>query len=102
MLLEHAGVRALLDNVIATLRGGPSGSGKPAMPNLVPVSLSLWAGIYQVLFARIVGAPVVVMDGFDPQEFAALVDRFQIRSTVLPPAAMAMLSDDESITRWRR
>ena len=68
------------------------------MPNLIPVSLSLWAGIYQVLFARLVGAPVVVMDGFDPQEFARLVDRFQIRSTVLPPAAMAMLSDDESIT----
>jgi acyl-CoA synthetase (AMP-forming)/AMP-acid ligase II len=38
------------------------------------------------------------MDGFDPQEFARLVDRFQIRSTVLPPAAMTMLSDDPSIT----
>jgi acyl-CoA synthetase (AMP-forming)/AMP-acid ligase II len=97
VLLEHAGVRSLLDNVIATLRGGAS-SGRAAMPNLIPVSLSLWAGIYQVLFARIVGAPVVVMDGFDPKEFARLVDRFQIRSTVLPPAAMVTLSDDESIT----
>ena len=97
VLLEHAAVRALLDNVIATLRGGGA-SGKPAMPNLIPVSLSLWAGIYQVLFARIVGAPVIVMDGFEPQEFADLVHRFQIRSTVLPPAAMSMLSDDESIT----
>jgi long-chain acyl-CoA synthetase len=98
VLLEHSGVRSLLDNVIATLRGGPGGSGKPAMPNLVPVSLSLWAGIYQVLFARIVGAPVVVMDDFDTQEFSRLVDRFQIRSTVLPPAAMARLCDDASIT----
>ncbi|MFL6206602.1 MAG: class I adenylate-forming enzyme family protein [Acidimicrobiales bacterium] len=97
VLLEHAGVRSLLDNVIATLRGGAT-SGKPPMPNLIPVSLSLWAGIYQVLFARIVGAPVIVMDGFDPRELARLVDRFQIRSTVLPPAAMAMLNDDESIT----
>ena len=35
------------------------------MPNLVPVSLSLWAGIYNVLFAFRVGAPVVVMDRFD-------------------------------------
>jgi long-chain acyl-CoA synthetase len=95
VLLEHAGVRELLDNVIATLRGSPSA--KAPMPNLIPVSLSLWAGIYQVLFARLVGAPVVVMDGFDPQEFARLVDRFQIRSTVLPPAAMAMLSDEEAI-----
>jgi acyl-CoA synthetase (AMP-forming)/AMP-acid ligase II len=98
VLLEHSGVRALLDNVIATLRGGPSGSGKPPMPNLVPVSLSLWAGIYQVLFARIVGAPVVLMEAFETREFARLVDQFQIRSTVLPPAAMTLLSDDESIT----
>ena len=29
------------------------------MPNLIPVSLSLWAGIYNVLFAFRVGAPVV-------------------------------------------
>ena len=97
VLLEHSGVRALLDNVIATLRGGPTGSGKPAMPNLIPVSLSLWAGVYQVLFARIVGAPVVLMDAFEPREFARLVDQFQIRSTVLPPAAMTLLSDDASI-----
>ena len=97
VLLEHAGVRALLDNVIATLRSG-DGSGQPPMPNLIPVSLSLWAGIYQVLFARIVGAPLVVMDGFEPREFAHLVHQFQIRSTVLPPAAMTLLSDDESIT----
>ena len=98
VLLEHSGVRSLLDNVIATLRGGPVGSGKRPMPNLVPVSLSLWAGIYQVLFARIVGAPIVVMDRFDTHEFARLVDQFQIRSTVLPPAAMGLLCDDASIT----
>ena len=96
VLLRHSGVRTLLDGVIATLRGGRSGSTAP-MPNLVPVSLSLWAGIYQVLFARLVGAPVVVMDGFEPGEFAALVARFGIRSTVLPPAAMAMLSDDAEV-----
>ncbi len=98
VLLEHAGVRSLLDNVIATLRAGSVASDKPPMPNLVPVSLSLWAGIYQVLFARAVGAPVVVMDAFEPQEFARLVEQFEIRSTVLPPAAMAMLSDDDTVT----
>jgi long-chain acyl-CoA synthetase len=97
VLLTHRGVRALLDNVVATLRSGP-GSGRAPMPNLIPVSLSLWAGIYQVLFARVVGAPVVVMDGFAPREFAELVARFGIRSTVLPPAAMAMLSDDATVT----
>jgi acyl-CoA synthetase (AMP-forming)/AMP-acid ligase II len=68
------------------------------MPNLVPVSLSLWAGIYQVLFAARVGAPVVVMDAFDTVEFARLVEAFDIRSTVLPPAAMAMLADDTRVT----
>ena len=97
VLLKHSGVKALLDNVIATLKAGQGGARKPAMPNLVPVSLSLWAGIYQVLFAFLVGAPVVVMDGFDTKEFASLVERFGIRSTVLPPAAMAMLNDDDEI-----
>ncbi|HEX7134984.1 MAG TPA: AMP-binding protein [Iamia sp.] len=96
VLLTHRGVLPLLENVVASLRSKPSSG--PPMPNLVPVSLSLWAGIYQVLFARAVGAPVVVMEGFDTQEFARLVERFAIRSTVLPPAAMTMLSDDERIT----
>jgi acyl-coenzyme A synthetase/AMP-(fatty) acid ligase len=67
------------------------------MPNLIPVSLGLWNGIYQVLFAFRTGAPVVLMDRFDAAEFAALVRRFEIRSTVLPPAAMVMLADDERI-----
>ncbi len=110
VLLTHSGVRPLLDNVVSSLRkpaggsGGPGSDGRsrgpatPPMPNLVPVSLSLWAGIYQVLFARAVGAPIVVMDGFDTREFARLVERFGIRSTVLPPAAMTMLSDDEAVT----
>ena len=67
------------------------------MPNLIPVSLSLWAGIYQVLFAFRVGAPIVLMDTFETTTFATLVERFGIRSTVLPPAAMTMLSDDDAI-----
>lgn len=55
------------------------------MPNLVPLSLSLWAGIYQVLFAFRAGSGVVLMDRFSPTDFAALVRRHQLRSTVLPP-----------------
>jgi acyl-CoA synthetase (AMP-forming)/AMP-acid ligase II len=99
-------VLALLDGVIGTVRkpdssdrseSGRSGGSKPPMPNLVPVSLSTWAGIYQVLFAFRVGAPVVLMDRFEPGEFARLVSEFSIRSTVLPPAAMTMLCDDHSI-----
>jgi acyl-CoA synthetase (AMP-forming)/AMP-acid ligase II len=98
VLLRHSNVLELLDGVLATIRGGREASAKPPMPNLVPVSLSLWAGIYQVLFAARVGAPVVVMDGFDTMEFARLVEAFDIRSTVLPPAAMAMLADDARVT----
>ena len=94
VLLRHSGVLTLLDSVINTLRTKPS---RRAMPNLIPVSLSLWAGIYQVLFAFRVGAPVVIMEQFETAEFSRLVRRFEIRSTVLPPAAMTMLCDDVDV-----
>jgi long-chain acyl-CoA synthetase len=99
VVLTHGGVLTLLDGVIAKLRGGgrPDG-GRAPMPNLIPVSLSLWAGIYNVLFALRVGAPVVLMDGFDSVELATLVRRHCIRSTVLPPAAMVALVDDPRVT----
>ncbi len=101
VLLRHSGVRELLDGVIGSLRGSaPSASTKPTkppMPNLVPVSLSLWAGIYNVLFAFRVGAGVVLLDPFSPAAFADAVTRFELRSTVLPPAAMTMLCDDPDI-----
>jgi len=92
--LRHDRVLEGLDQVLGTLRARPGGT---PMPNLIPVSLSLWAGLYQVLFAFRVGAPVVVMGGFDTVAFAELVRRFGIRSTVLPPAAMVMLADDERV-----
>ncbi len=105
VLLLHSGVLTLLDGVIAKLRARDQADGAdppatpPApMPNLIPVSLSLWAGIYNVLFALRVGAPVVLMDAFDPHLFTQLVERFGIRSTVLPPAAMTALADDPTIT----
>jgi long-chain acyl-CoA synthetase len=98
VLLEHHGVLELIDGVLAKLRGGKAPRpDRPPMPNLVPVSLSLWAGIYQVLFALRAGSPVVLMEGFETRDFAELVRRFDIRSTVLPPAAMAMLADDAAI-----
>lgn len=78
--------------------GPAAGTKPPPMPNLIPVSLSLWAGIYNVLFAFRVGAPVVLMPSFEPVAFAELVARHGIRSTVLPPAAMVMLADDERVT----
>jgi len=61
------------------------------------VSLALNAGIYNVLFGLRAGASVVIMDRFSTAEFATLVGRFSIRSTVLPPAAMVMLADDADV-----
>lgn len=102
VLHTHAAYLELLDRVLGSLRRpAPSGAKKPPRgptpPNIVPVSLALNAGIYNVLFALRSGAGVVVMDRFDPLTFATLVRRFQIRSSVLPPAAMTMLCDDERI-----
>jgi acyl-CoA synthetase (AMP-forming)/AMP-acid ligase II len=100
--LRHDTVLDMLDRVVGSIRkpatARPDAASKPPMPNLVPVSLSLWAGIYQVLFAFRVGAPVVLMDRFDTTTFARLVRQHHIRSTVLPPAALTMLTDDASIT----
>jgi acyl-CoA synthetase (AMP-forming)/AMP-acid ligase II len=106
VLLRHSGVLELLDPVIDKLRGDatpgePGAAGVPRkapMPNLIPTSLSLWAGIYNVLFAFRVGAAVILMDRFDTQAFSNFVQRFQLRSTVLPPAALTMLCDDERVT----
>jgi long-chain acyl-CoA synthetase len=106
VLLRHSGVLELLDGVLSKLRDGrPSAAaepgratgGPPAMPNLIPVSLSLWAGLYNVLFALRVGASIVVLDPFTTAGFVEVVRRFAIRSTVLPPAAMTMLADDPDV-----
>jgi acyl-CoA synthetase (AMP-forming)/AMP-acid ligase II len=103
VLHTHSNYLELLDRVLRPLRGtaradtavGPEP--RRPTPNLVPVSLALNAGIYNVLFGLRAGAEIVVMDGFDPRVFGALVRRFAIRSTVLPPAAMSMLSDADDV-----
>jgi acyl-coenzyme A synthetase/AMP-(fatty) acid ligase len=94
----HDGYLELLDRVLGPLRGAGRDPAKPPMPNLIPVSLALNAGIYNVLFGLRAGAPLVIMDGFDTRTFAELVGRFAVRSTVLPPAAITMLSDDPEVT----
>ena len=88
----HTAYVELLDRVLGPLRGAGTESRKPS-PNLIPVSMALNAGLYNALFGLRAGAPLVIMDQFDPEAFASLVRRFEIRSTVLPPAAMAMLTD---------
>jgi long-chain acyl-CoA synthetase len=97
ILQTHTGYLELLDRVLGPLRGRPADPARPPSPNLVPVSLALNAGIYNVLFGLRAGASLVLMDRFSTAEFARLVGRFSIRSTVLPPAAMVMLADDVSV-----
>jgi len=84
--------------VLTPLRSGNAPSTRAPSPNLIPVSLALNAGIYNVLFGLRAGAPLVIMNRFETAEFAELVRRFEIRSTVLPPAAIAMLNDDPEVT----
>jgi acyl-CoA synthetase (AMP-forming)/AMP-acid ligase II len=96
VVLRHDTVSDLLDSVIGTLRGDRSTT-QARMPNIVPMSLALWAGIYQVLFACKLGVPVVLMEQFDAREFARLVAQYEIRSSVLPPAAIVMLCNDPAL-----
>ncbi|MDE0664093.1 MAG: fatty acid--CoA ligase family protein [Acidimicrobiaceae bacterium] len=93
----HDGYIEIIDRVLEPLRAKPKDPARPPSPNLIPVSMALNAGIYNALFGLRAGARLVMMDGFDTAAFAMLVKRHQIRSTVLPPAAIAMLSDDASI-----
>jgi acyl-coenzyme A synthetase/AMP-(fatty) acid ligase len=99
ILQSHGGYLELLDRVLRPLRGGGRGdSAREPTPNLVPVSVALNSGIYNVCFGLRAGAAVVLMRGFSTTDFAELVHRYQIRSTVLPPAAMVMLTDDPAVT----
>jgi acyl-coenzyme A synthetase/AMP-(fatty) acid ligase len=98
VLHTHSGYLELLDRVLNQLQGGKRDPERRPTPNLVPVSLALNAGIYNTLFGLRAGAEVIVMDRFAPDAFATLVQRFEIRSTVLPPAAMTMLNDAPDVT----
>jgi long-chain acyl-CoA synthetase len=93
ILHTHAAYLELLDRVLGPLRGVAADPAKRPPPNLIPVSLSANAGIYNVLFGLRAGAAIVLMDRFDPADFATLVRRHGIRSTVLPPAMITMLND---------
>lgn len=95
--LRSDAVMRLMDTIISTVRKGRKPIERPAMPNLIPVSTSLWAGIYNVTFAVRTGSPALLMPTFDALEYARLVRQYQIASTVIPPAAIAMLNDEPGI-----
>ena len=99
--LSHDGVAEGIDTVMSSLRDTRPRNRETVrapMPNLIPASLALWAGIWNVLFALRAGSPVVLMDRFDTLQFADLVRRHEIRSTVLAPAMMSMLTEDRRVT----
>ncbi len=94
----HEAYLELIDRVLGPLRaGGTANPSRPPSPNLIPVSMALNAGIYNALFGLRAGAPLVLMDRFTTRDFAELVPRYNIRSTVLPPAALTMLNDDAAV-----
>lgn len=93
---ERAGARGAETGPVGG-RGGAPRRRRP-MPNLVPMPLALWSGIYNTLFAARVGAAVILLHPFSTQEFAAAVRRFELRSTVLAPPMITMLADDPNIT----
>lgn len=94
----HHGYLEILDRVLGPLRAGPADPARRPSPNLIPVPLALNAGIYNALFGLRAGAALVLMDRFTTEGFADLVRRFAVRSTVLPPAALVMLADDDAVT----
>jgi long-chain acyl-CoA synthetase len=107
VLLRHASTIVALDASLEKLtRRKPSQAGPPqraeadGVPrkNLVPVSLALWAGIFNTLFAFRAGFGVVLLDRFTTAGFARAVREHHITSTVLAPAMITMLSDDDGIS----
>lgn len=98
ILHTHTDYVELLDRVLGSLRrGNGADRAKRPTPNLIPVSMALNAGLYNVLFGLRAGAELVIMEQFEPHAFAELVQRFGIRSTVLPPAAMTELTDSDVV-----
>jgi acyl-CoA synthetase (AMP-forming)/AMP-acid ligase II len=100
IMLSHDGVATGIDTVLSSLRAKRTDTRPPqrrSMPNLIPTSLALWAGIWNVLFALRAGSPVVLMDRFDTVQFATLVRKHDIRSTILAPAMMSMLTEDPRV-----
>lgn len=107
VLLGHDSVVASIDSALNKIRSGGASSRtriegtapKPRgpMPNLVPMPLALWSGIFNTLFASRVGAPVILLHPFVAADFASAVKRFQLKSTVLAPPMMTMLADGASI-----
>ena len=94
--LRHDTIVGLLDGVIGRSRGT---AGEPARDAQPRAGLALALGGHLPGAVRVqLGVPVVLMEQFEPREFARLVREHGIRSSVLPPAAMVMLLQDPDVT----
>ncbi|MGM7698958.1 class I adenylate-forming enzyme family protein [Microbacterium sp. A84] len=101
VLLRHSGTIGALDSSLRMLRRtakSPIDSPGSLRMNVVPTSLSLWAGIYNTVFSFRAGIGVALMDKFNVDLFVEIVREFQVKSTVLAPAMIAMLADDPNLT----
>jgi long-chain acyl-CoA synthetase len=102
VLLRHSGTIAALDGSLEKLRrrarSRPAPGTAPHRMNLIPVSLALWAGVFNTLFSFRAGFGVVLLDRFTTAGFARAVRAYDIGSTVLAPAMITMLADDPAIT----
>jgi len=105
VLLAHDAIVGAVDSALAKIRGAASGAAGTAsasprapMPNLMPMPLALWSGVYNLCFATRVGAAVVLCHPFVAREFADAVREHGCTSTVLAPPMLMMLLDDPSIT----
>lgn len=101
VLLRHSGTQDALDSSLRKLRrrdGATPGVVRDLRMNMIPTSLSLWAGIYNTTFALRANFGVVLLDKFTVKAFTEAVREFGIKSTVLAPAMITMLADDDSVT----
>jgi acyl-CoA synthetase (AMP-forming)/AMP-acid ligase II len=101
VLLRHSGTLDALDASLAKLRP-PSRRPRPVdarrhRMSLIPLSLALWAGIFNVLFTFRSGSGIVLLDPFTPAGFAQAVREHEMTSTVLPPAMITMITDADDI-----
>jgi long-chain acyl-CoA synthetase len=104
VLLRHASTIVSLDASLEKLRrrkssrasrGQPAAANRSPRKNLIPVSLALWAGIFNTLFSFRAGFGVVLLDRFTTAGFTRAVREHHITSTVLAPAMITMLTDDD-------
>jgi acyl-CoA synthetase (AMP-forming)/AMP-acid ligase II len=101
VLLRHSGTIDALDASLEKLRRSrrsrSAGDSWPPRMNLIPLSLALWAGVFNTLFSFRAGFGIVLLDRFTPSGFAVAVREHGITSTVLAPAMIAMLVEAGNI-----